>query len=268
MSISPFIRTLGCGRLTLTALMTALLFSPPPAAAQPSDAWEVTVAPLYLWATKIDGEVTARSTTVPVFLSFDNAVDNLAGAFSFHVEARKGSLGVFSDLNFVRLSSESTFTVPTAGAATRTIEGDFDFDNTTFEAGGSYAVMPGSALAVIGGIRTYSVSPKLEFSTAGVDITPIDVSRTSINGFAGFTYRPEISPKLRLLSRADIGGGGGLTWSAMLGAEFRPKPWAGLVIGYKAFGIDVGSDDDEPLREYDVTYYGPIFGLNFHFGAK
>ena len=35
-----------------------------------------------------------------------------------------------------------------------------------------------------------------------------------------------------------------LTWSGMLGFEYRLKPWLGL--------------------DYDVTHYGPIFSANLH----
>ena len=254
------------GRAAATALVTVAMLAPRPALAQQDDPWEVTVAPLYLWASEIDGELTARGAAVPVFLSFADAADSLAAAFSFHVEARKGQWGLFSDLNFVRLSSEADFSRP--GTSLPTIEGEFDFDNTTFEAGGSYRVSEASPVSIIGGLRTYSISPKLEFTTPGVTITPIDASRTSVNAFAGFTFRPQLTPKLTLLSRGDIGAGGGFTWSGMVGFEFRPRPWGGLVFGYKAFGIDVGSDDDEPVREYDVTYYGPVVGLNLHFGGR
>ena len=87
--------------------------------------------------------------------------------------------------------------------------------------------------------------------------------------FAGFTYRPAINEKLNFLSRADIGGGSGMSWSALLGFEYRPKPWAGLVIGYKGMGVSGGSETDEkPIREFDLTYYGPIFGLNLHWGHR
>jgi hypothetical protein len=251
--------------LAFTSVMSTLL-CPQLASAQQSDQWQFTVAPLYLWATEINGAVTARHTTVPVFLEFADAADNLAGAFSFHVEARKGRWGGFSDLNFVRLSSDSQFTVGTGGTA---IDGNFQFDNTTFEAGGSYLVREGTPFAVIGGLRTYSISPKLEFTTPSLQLTPIDASRTSVNVFAGFTFRPQIAEKWMFVSRADIGGGGGFTWSGMLGVEFRPRPQVGLVLGYKGFGIDVGSDsDDHVIREYDLTYYGPVFGLNLHFGGK
>jgi hypothetical protein len=66
---------------------------------------------MYFWATRIDGEITARNSTVPVFMTFDEAADNLAGAFSFHLEVEKNRLGFFTDLNFVRLSTQSAFTL-------------------------------------------------------------------------------------------------------------------------------------------------------------
>jgi hypothetical protein len=254
--------------LLAVAAMTIGILMPRLAFAQQSDTWKGSFAPLYLWATKLDGEITARSTTVPVFMSFADAADKLAGAFSFHFEAEKGRWGLFSDLNFVRLSTESQFTIQ-GPVSTQTVDGDFDLDNTFFEAGASYLLSEDTNFAVIGGLRTYTLSPKLEFSGANVSVTPIDASRTAASGFAGFTYRPPINEKSTFLSRADIGGGSGTSWSAMLGFEFRPKPWAGLVLGYKVMGIDVGSETDEKeVREYDVTYYGPIFGLNLHWGGR
>ena len=71
-----------------------------------------------------------------MFMTFDDAADTLAGAFSFHVEARKNRFGIFSDLNFVRLSTESAFTLQEPLAVT--VNGDADVDNTFFEAGASY----------------------------------------------------------------------------------------------------------------------------------
>jgi hypothetical protein len=246
------------------------ILAPQPALAQTSDQWQITVAPLYLWATKIDGELTAGSTTVPVFLNFADAFDNLGGAFSFHLEAHKGRWGVLSDLNFVRLSTGSQFTARgiAPGQPDRTIEGDFHLDNTIFEIGGSYLLSQSAMFAAIGGVRTYTVSEELQFSTPAAGITPIDASRTSVNAFVGFTYRPQIAEKFHFVSRADIGGGGAFTWTGMLGVEYRIKPVAGLILGYKAFGIDVSSNEDEPVREYDLTNYGPIFGLNLHWGGR
>jgi hypothetical protein len=92
-------------------------------------------------------------------------------------------------------------------------------------------------------------------------------SLSDCTGFAGVVLRPRINDKWAFIGRADIGGGDAyLTWSAVAGIEFRFKPWGGLEAGYKALGIDVKGGDQD-LREYDVTHYGPIFGLRFHWGG-
>jgi hypothetical protein len=265
---TPSSRVAAIARLLAASVIASGAALPQPARAQQSEAWHVTVAPLYLWATKLDGELTARSTTVPVFMSFADAVDDLSGAFSFHVEAHKRRWGVFTDLNFVRLSSDTQFTIAGPMSA-RTIDGSFELDNIMFEAGASYRLHETVPFAVIGGLRTFSLSPKLEFRTPLVELTPIDASRTVASGFAGFTYRPPLADKWTLLSRADIGAGSALSWSATIGLEFRPRPWGGLVLGYRALGIDAGEEqDDHTVREFDVTYYGPIVGLNLHWGGR
>ena len=49
----------------------------------------------------------------------------------------------------------------------------------------------------------------------------------------------------------------------------KSSAWLGLVLGYKGMGVSGGSEtDDKPIREYDFTYYGPIFGLNLHWGHR
>ena len=251
----------------LMVVMAIALLWPQPASAQQRDEWTGTVAPLYFWATWINGDIATRAGTVPVTMTFSDAADNLGGAFSFHVEAAKRRVGIFSDLNFVRLSTGSDFTLQ--GPLAVTVNGNADLHNTIFEAGASYLLSDTTKVAVIGGLRTFTVSSQVEFSTPSVSVMPIDASRTAVSAFAGVDYRPALSEKVSLISRADIGGGSGMSWSGLLEFEFRPKPWAGLVVGYKAMGINFGKeDDDEQIRKVDLTYYGPIFGLNFHWGGR
>jgi hypothetical protein len=245
------------------ALVALTVLAPEPARAQQTDEWQVDVAPFYFWAIETNGSVTTRNTTIPVFLDFADAADNLAAAFSFHVEARKGRWGLLSDLYFVRLSTDADFTLPN-----RVVEADLDFDNTIFEIGASYAPSDAVPFALIGGLRTYTASLGVEFTTGGVQVEPVDASHTSANVFGGFTYRPRIAEKWTFFSRADIGGGDAeLTWSGVLGVEYRFRPWGGLLLGYRALGIDFGSDDSR-VTEYDVTQYGPAFGLTLHWGGR
>lgn len=158
-------------RLPAAAAICCVLTAQP-AVAQQTNEWEVVQSPLYLWMTELSGQVGVGNATVPVFLEFADALDSVAGAFSFHFEARKGRWGVLSDLNFVRLSTEATVEIP----GPRTVEAEFEFDNTIFEIGASYLVAPARNFSVIGGLRTYTVSPKLQFTGPNSQLTPIDVA--------------------------------------------------------------------------------------------
>jgi hypothetical protein len=239
-----------------TALVCALSA---PADAQQREEWEVSVTPLYFWAMALDGNLAAGPATVPVFLKFADAADNLDLAFSFHLEVSRGRWGMLTDLNFIQLSSSSTFTV-----AGQPVEGNVELDNVVFELAGSYLLHEAARFGVIGGLRTYTISPKLEFRGTNTGATPIDTSTTSPNAFVGFVVRPRITEKWTLVARADAGAGDAeFTWSSLLGLEYRVAPWGSLDFGFKALGIDIKSDD-RLVREYDVTHYGPIFGFRFH----
>jgi hypothetical protein len=248
-------------RSSLIVVLASFLLAPPPAAAQPTEGWRVDFVPFYLWGATTSGDMSAGPATVPFYLDFADAKDNLAAAFTFHVEASKGRWGMLADLSFLRLSSEADFT-----AGTIPVSGDVDLDNTIFELGGSFLAHEPSQFGIIGGLRTYTLSPMLSVTTPGISVTPVDASQTSANAFVGFTLRPKLSQKWRLISRADIGGGdANLTWSAELGAGFMFKPWLGIAFGYKGLGIDI-TRDDAVVRSYDVVQYGPFFGLDFHWG--
>jgi hypothetical protein len=239
-----------------------------------SDKWQIDAAPLYLWASEIDGRIGVNSRSVPVFMDFGDAVDHLSGSFTFHLEARKNRFGFLTDISFVRLSTESTFTTP---ILSRVVEGTAEVDSTIFEVGGSYLVSPDANFSVIGGLRTYSLASKLEFEGEAGTLTPVDESRTSADAFGGFTYRPKLSEKWTFLSRADIGAGeANFTWSGTIGAAYRFRPWGGLMFGYHALGIDTGdvgtletpAGDASIETEYDVTHYGPFFSLTVHWAQK
>jgi hypothetical protein len=249
----------------LATVAVACVGTPNQASAQ-SAKWEVDAAPLYLWTSELDGRLAAGSKSVPVFLPFDEATDMLAGAFSFHLEARKGRWGTFGYIDFLRLETDATFTTPVNA---RPVEGTAQLDMTVLEAGGSYLVAPAANFSVIGGLRTYTLSPTLEFTGAVLELTPLDTTRTAAAVFGGFVYRPKLSEKWTFLSRADIGAGEAVTWSATLGFAYRFKPWGGAMFGFRALGVDTGNAATGTGElEYDVTHYGPMFALTLHWRQK
>jgi hypothetical protein len=227
--------------------------------AQQRDAWEVSVVPLYFWATTLDGDLSAGPVTVPILLEFADAADHLGGAFSFHFEASRGRWGVLSDLNFIRLTSSSSFTL-----AGRTIDGEFELDNVLFELGGSFLVNENTGFGLIGGLRTYTIAARVEFRGTTTAATPIDTSETSPSAFVGFIIRPRISDRWALIGRGDAGAGSAdFTWSALVGFEYRVASWGGLEFGYKGLGIDL-TRTDQIVHEYDVIHHGPIVGFRLH----
>jgi hypothetical protein len=255
----------------LCALLLAVcgtMLTPAPALAQ-SDKWEVEVAPLYFWAARLDGDIGVNDATVPVFMSFGDALDKLAGSFALHVGAQKGRWGVLGDIYFLRLTTDTSFTTP---VIPREITGEAKLGMVIGEAGVSWAVRPGSPVSLIGGLRTYTLSPRVTFTGETLQHSPIDTSQTAFGGFGGVTFRPKLGRRAQLLGRADIGGGEAFTWSSTLGVEYRFASWVGAMAGYKAFGIDTGEVAVDRRLVHNVEYstiqYGPIFSLTFHWAQK
>jgi hypothetical protein len=244
-------------RAMAVVIAVALCWSVPSPTEAQTDGWQWSVTP-YLWATAIDGELSAGERSAPVFLSFADAADNLTGAVSFHAEASRGKWGVLTDLTFIRLSSSTDFTL-----AGRTIQGQVELDNVIFEIGGSYLLNQEARVGVIGGLRTYTLAPTLDFRGPNAGVTPIDASPTSPNAFVGVIFRPRLNDKWTLIGRADIGAGDAdFTWSAVVGLEVNVVSWGAIQFGYKGLGIDAAGDDI--VSDYQMTHYGPIAGFRFH----
>ena len=81
-----------------------------------------------------------------------------------------------ADLNFIKLATDATFAVGPQGGLV--------------EAAAIYLVRPARRLGILGGMRTYTLSPTITFAGPAGGATPVDGSETSVDGFAGFTFRP------------------------------------------------------------------------------
>ena len=113
----------------LALVVCGVLASPARAFAQ-TDKWEVDVEPLYFWVATTSGNLAINGTkNIPVYMDFADAKSNLAGAFSFHGEARKGAWGVLGDVNFIRLSTDVSYTTPIFSAP---IAGTLKLDQIIF----------------------------------------------------------------------------------------------------------------------------------------
>ena len=117
-------------RVCALAIAVCGMFGTPARAFAQTDKWQVDVAPLYFWVATTDGNLAINGTRdIPVYMDFADAKSKLAGAFSFHGEARKGRWGVLGDINFIRLSTDVSYTTPILNAP---IAGTFQFDQIIF----------------------------------------------------------------------------------------------------------------------------------------
>jgi hypothetical protein len=266
------VSTVNLPRVCALALAVCGVLGMPTRASAQADTWEVDIAPLYLWAATTNGNIAINGTrNIPVYMDFADAKSNLAGAFTLHVEARKGQWGVLGDVLFMRLSSDVNYTTPIIGVP---IAGTLKLDQVMFNGKVMYEVKPGTKFMVVGGIRSLSMSPSAHFTgPVGGQLADVSVSTTEVAGVGGFVYRPQLAKKVVLLTQADIGGGSVFTWSALGGVEFLIKPWIGLAVGYNALHIDTGNvptSGSAPINDvqFAVTQYGPGFSLTFHWSEK
>ena len=260
-------------------LLLLLLLLPAAAGAQQApDTWEVNIAPLYFWASEMSGEVSVNNVTTPVYMSFGDASKKLSGIFTFHVEARKNRWGVVADLGYINLSTGTSVTVPglLPGAPNRVVAGDADLSNVIVEVGGTYRVVPERDLSVIGGLRTYTMAPTIAF-LAGSTRTSVDARRTAVYGFGGLLFRPKLSDAWTLVTRGDVGGGSGFTWSATAAFQFDFSRHGGILFGYHALGVNAGNATPPTTLpatagqaglDYQMTHYGPLVALNLRWGGK
>ena len=142
-------------------------------------------------------------------------------------------------------------------------------DMTILEAGATYLVNPERHLSVLGSLRTYTLSPEIEFESAAYQLTPVDTSETAAGAFGAVALRPKLSDKLTLRTRGDLGAGAAFTWSATLGFEYRFKPRGRCDVRLPRSRYRPGDADEAATDvKYDMTHYGPFFSLILHWMQK
>ena len=174
--------------------------------------WDFSLAPMYLWAVSIDGDMTVKGNKVDMDVPFSEIFDNLDGAVTFHFEGvHRQRLGFFSDLNYIVLSLDD-------GAI------DIDYTQILFELGGFYRYTRGAhAFDGLAGLRYSSMKGELDFPSP---LPKVDQSVDYTDPFLGMRWQWQMAEKWGLRLRGDIGGfgiGSDRTWN--LDGLINFKPW-------------------------------------------
>lgn len=254
----------------ILSLILAAAFAP--AVATAADDWKFAVTP-YLWAAGMNGTATIRSHEADVEKDFGEILDDLSFAFMVNMQARKGRFGLYGDLTY--LGQEDTNDLATPSGVT-VLEAETSMDSWIVDFGASWEVTrwgaaetgTGGFLDVLVGGRYWTVDTDIE-----ADIPFVAGERKVEKGFdwvdpvVGARVVTDLTPKLQLIGRADVGGfevgeGSKLTWSAAAYLGWRFTPTISGWFGYKH--LDVEREDDRE-NSLDMAFSGPVLGVSFVF---
>ena len=219
--------------------------------------WDFNLAPLYLWAVSMDGDMTVMGTTAPLQADFKDLASSLESLFTVHFEGmHKSGWGFLTDVSYLNLGGQDT--IPTPVPLTL----DVDFTTVMVELAGVYRFsFDDNALDLIGGIRYYDLDAEIDV----VGVPPrLDKSQDWVDAMLGARYIWTITDQWNFKLRGDIGfGGSELAWNLAGLFEFQPWKHVSLIAGYRYMAIDYEDGSGADLFKYDVTMHGPLLGVNF-----
>ena len=218
--------------------------------------WEFSLAPMYLWAASVDGDMTVKGVKVDVNESFSDTIENMDGAIMFHFEGvHKQRWGFFADLMYIRLNPDDVST-PIGDIS-------IDYAEVLAELGGFYRYTRGvHTFDGLGGLRYSSMTGELGLPGPLPDL---DQRKDWVDPFFGVRWKWRMAEKWGLRLRGDVGGfgiGSDLTWNAIGLIEFKPWKHVAFVGGYRALYQDYSTGSGRNRFSYDATMQGPILGLD------
>jgi len=227
--------------------------------------WQFNLAPFYLWAINIEGDLSAGTDkipggsplTKPVDVPFEDVFGNLEGVFIVHFEAmHKSNWGLLVDVDYLELGSEFT--------NSQGIGLKVDLEVTLAEVAGLYRVKRDAhTFDALFGLRGYKLDPGVALLN-GPNV--VDKSQDWLDPFVGGRWIWNFAQDWSVVARGDIGGfglGSDLAWQAVGLVEWQPFQNVSFLAGYRALDIDYEDGSGSDYFKLDGTIHGPLLGVNF-----
>lgn len=221
--------------------------------------WQFAFTP-YLYMTGVSGTIGARGRTAEVDMSFGDVIENLNLGLMGTLEARKGRFVVVNDLMWIKLGEER----PTPGSLYSSVKLGVNMFVWDPEVG--YRLYEGKAgsFDVLGGFRLMSIENNVNFRAGALPAVDVSERKTWATPVIGGHGTLNLSPKLFLATKFDIGGGVGadITGQFYGGGGYRITPKIALVGGYRYLTTDY---DSEAGFLFDTSMNGVLLGAKFTF---
>jgi opacity protein-like surface antigen len=255
-------RWLALAVLATSGLAQAGSPAPTPVTIDPTpsgEGWSFRAAP-YGWLTAVEGDVTVGHLTTPVDISMADTLESVDMTFMglFEVSYNRWSLGV--DLIYGKLSQDID-------------GGGHLFDSFRFEQkqlfvipAVSYRVIDNENyhMSIYAGARVTAMEVELTGRFARGGETTSSVDESWIDPLVGIRGQADLSDRWFFRYAGDIGGFGvnsDLIWNAFAGLGYNVNDSVGLILGYRALGMDY----TQGAFTMDVVSHGPVMGLEVRF---
>ncbi len=224
------------------------------------EGWNFDLAPLYLWALSLDGDMAVKGEYTPLDIGFDDILDQVDFAGTVHFEGRNADWGFLLDATYVTLKSETD--LPPIGEFPG---GDFltDTDITVLEGIGYRRIgTRENRVDLLFGVRYMEIDTDL---TPPSSIPMVSGKADWTDVLVGARLSTDLSEKWSLLLRGDVAAGGSdltVNASALFVRQFKGR--MGLVVGYRVMDVDYEDGSGADLFVFDAKMAGPILGFNIH----
>jgi len=244
--------------LPSTSLVAQQAGSPAPAPAP--KAWESTVT-LYGWAAAMSGWSTVGPVSAAVDVSFSEIWDNLKMGAMLNYQGRGEKWVAVADMIYMKLGSDVA--VPSTGNTLA----DVTLKQWLLEGDGGYRVKPW--LDVLVGLRVPIIETEIVPDRTNPLVSTKSKSETWVAPLIGARVELPFAKKFTGIARGDFGGfdigGTNTTWQLAGYVNYRfGKGWSGTV-GYRAISADYLTGSGIDTFKYDITNFGPVFGLSYTF---
>ncbi len=240
------------------ALCGSPLLARSAAGAPEEDGWRFAFSP-YLWASGMEGEAALKGLPPqPVEMSFGDVWSNLDFAALGAFEARRGRLGIGTDLVFMNLGAK----VPLPdvlghrepGIDVRQLMAEADVFYRAFSRASGHGRQ--AFVDVLAGARYSSVSAQLETS-----VLP-DTRRSFgwVEAVVGARGEAPLSRRLAIAGRADAAIGSEVSWQFLGDLKFRVSQHWRIGAGYRYAEAHHEEGEGSARKLWSMTSQGPYFG--------